>query len=40
LLDVQWATPRLRSLGAEEVARADYVAMVRRAVTLPAPGLA
>jgi leucyl/phenylalanyl-tRNA--protein transferase len=40
VLDVQWATPHLRSLGAVEVTRADYVAMVRHAVALPEPDLA
>ena len=37
LLDVQWLTPHLASLGAVEVARADYVARVAAAVELPLP---
>jgi leucyl/phenylalanyl-tRNA--protein transferase len=37
LLDVQWLTPHLASLGAREVPRRDYLAMVRQAVTLPLP---
>ncbi len=37
LLDVQWQTPHLASLGAVEVARADYVARVAAAVELPLP---
>jgi leucyl/phenylalanyl-tRNA--protein transferase len=37
LLDVQWLTPHLASLGAEEVPRWRYLEMVRRAVKLPLP---
>jgi leucyl/phenylalanyl-tRNA---protein transferase len=37
LLDVQWQTPHLASLGAVEVGRADYVARVAAAVELPLP---
>jgi leucyl/phenylalanyl-tRNA--protein transferase len=37
LLDVQWSTPHLATLGAVEVSRADYVAAVRRALRLPLP---
>jgi leucyl/phenylalanyl-tRNA--protein transferase len=37
LLDVQWQTPHLASLGAVEVARADYVTRVAAAVELPLP---
>ncbi|MBN2623347.1 MAG: leucyl/phenylalanyl-tRNA--protein transferase [Acidimicrobiales bacterium] len=37
VLDVQWMTPHLASLGAVEVDRADYVAMVAAAVDLPLP---
>lgn len=39
LLDVQWATPHLRSLGAVEVPRADYLSSLNRAlaVALPSP---
>jgi leucyl/phenylalanyl-tRNA--protein transferase len=35
LLDVQWATPHLVSLGATEVSRTDYLALLREALTLP-----
>ena len=35
LLDVQWVTPHLASLGAVEVPRARYLAMVADAVALP-----
>ncbi|MGE3620110.1 MAG: leucyl/phenylalanyl-tRNA--protein transferase [Acidimicrobiia bacterium] len=37
LLDVQWATPHLRSLGVVEVPRARYLALLARALELPAP---
>jgi leucyl/phenylalanyl-tRNA---protein transferase len=37
LLDVQWVTPHLAGLGAEEVARRDYLDRLRRAVRLPSP---
>jgi leucyl/phenylalanyl-tRNA--protein transferase len=37
LLDVQWQTPHLASLGAVEVARADYVTRVAAVVELPLP---
>jgi leucyl/phenylalanyl-tRNA---protein transferase len=37
LLDVQWQTPHLASLGAVEVARADYVTRVAAAVELSLP---
>ena len=37
LLDVQWQTPHLASLGAVEVPRAAYVACVSAAVDLPLP---
>lgn len=36
VLDVQWCTPHLASLGAVAVPRADYLARLARAVTLPA----
>lgn len=36
LLDVQWATPHLRSLGAVAIPRRDYLELLARAVTLPA----
>ena len=39
LLDVQWATAHLVTLGAVEVARPDYLGALRSALTLPAPGL-
>jgi leucyl/phenylalanyl-tRNA--protein transferase len=35
LLDVQWATPHLVSLGATEVSRTDYLARLEEALTLP-----
>ena len=37
LLDVQWATEHLVSLGAVEVARPAYVAMLAEALPLPQP---
>jgi leucyl/phenylalanyl-tRNA--protein transferase len=37
LLDVQWVTPHLARLGAEEVPRRRYLDLVRRAVQLPLP---
>jgi len=37
LLDVQWATPHLRSLGAVAVDRAHYHALLGDALTLPQP---
>ena len=40
LLDVQWATPHLASLGAVEVARPAYLDMLARALPLPPPRLA
>jgi leucyl/phenylalanyl-tRNA--protein transferase len=40
LLDVQWATSHLGSLGAVEVPRPDYLAMLAEALPLPAPDLA
>jgi len=35
LLDVQWLTPHLASLGAVEVSREEYHALLRQAVALP-----
>jgi leucyl/phenylalanyl-tRNA--protein transferase len=35
LLDVQWRTPHLGSLGATEMPRADYLALLDEAVALP-----
>lgn len=37
LLDVQWCTPHLASLGAVEVPRERYLALLGRALGLPAP---
>jgi len=37
LLDVQWATPHLMSLGAVELERNDYLAALRRALAVPLP---
>jgi leucyl/phenylalanyl-tRNA--protein transferase len=37
VLDVQWLTPHLASLGAVDVARDDYLGMVAAAVELPLP---
>ena len=35
LLDVQWSTPHLQSLGSVEVGRAEYHELLDRALTLP-----
>jgi leucyl/phenylalanyl-tRNA--protein transferase len=37
LLDVQWTTPHLASLGAVDVPRRDYLAALERALRLPLP---
>lgn len=37
LLDTQWQTPHLASLGVEEIPRADYLARLERALRLPLP---
>jgi len=37
LIDVQWATPHLISMGITEIPRGDYVARLERALPLPAP---
>lgn len=37
LLDVQWATPHLQSLGVVEVSREQYLARLAQALTLPEP---
>jgi leucyl/phenylalanyl-tRNA--protein transferase len=37
LLDVQWLTPHLASLGAVEVSRRAYLGLLRRALRLPPP---
>ncbi len=39
LLDVQWATPHLVSMGAVEVSRNRYHDLLTRALELPQPGL-
>lgn len=39
LLDVQWATPHLRSLGVVEVPRRDYLRLLARALAVPLPAL-
>ena len=37
LLDVQWQTPHLASLGVVEISRRDYLHRLERALDLPAP---
>ena len=37
IIDIQWLTPHLASLGAVEVSRADYLARLGRALTLATP---
>ena len=37
LIDVQWQTPHLASLGVREIPRADYLARLPRAMTAPGP---
>ena len=37
LLDVQWATPHLKSLGAVEISRLEYLDRLRLALALPQP---
>jgi len=37
LFDVQWTTPHLRSLGAEDISRREYLARLDRALPLPPP---
>ena len=37
IIDVQWATPHLASLGVTEISRRDYLARLGRALPLPAP---
>jgi leucyl/phenylalanyl-tRNA--protein transferase len=39
LLDVQWCTPHLASLGAIEITRPEYLARLREALPLPQPPL-
>jgi leucyl/phenylalanyl-tRNA--protein transferase len=35
LLDVQWVTPHLATLGAVDIARAEYLHRLQRALQLP-----
>ena len=37
IIDVQWATPHLASLGVSEISRDDYLARLERSLPLPAP---
>jgi leucyl/phenylalanyl-tRNA--protein transferase len=37
LLDVQWRTPHLESLGVVEIPRAEYLRRLEIALTLPTP---
>jgi leucyl/phenylalanyl-tRNA--protein transferase len=37
IIDVQWLTPHLASLGVTEVPRGDYIAWLDRALVLPVP---
>ena len=37
LIDVQWATPHLRTLGVVEISRGDYQNLLRRALGVPLP---
>ncbi|MGZ4630779.1 leucyl/phenylalanyl-tRNA--protein transferase [Oryzihumus sp.] len=37
VIDVQWSTPHLQSLGVTEIPREDYVARLDRALALPLP---
>jgi len=37
IIDVQWATPHLVSLGVSEIPRSDYLARLERSLELPAP---
>jgi len=37
LLDTQWTTPHLRSLGAVDVSRSEYLVRLKRALELPQP---
>ena len=39
LLDVQWATPHLQSLGAIEVSRREYLERLQRAILRPQPAV-
>jgi leucyl/phenylalanyl-tRNA--protein transferase len=37
LLDVQWQTPHLASLGVVEISRSSYLGRLEKALTLPTP---
>jgi leucyl/phenylalanyl-tRNA---protein transferase len=37
IIDVQWATPHLASLGITQIPRADYIARLQRSLPLPVP---
>jgi leucyl/phenylalanyl-tRNA--protein transferase len=37
LIDVQWATPHLRSLGVTEISRAQYLGSLPRVTAAPLP---
>jgi leucyl/phenylalanyl-tRNA--protein transferase len=39
LIDVQWATPHLRTLGIVDVSRVEYLARLRSALSLPLPAV-
>ncbi|MEI5673305.1 MULTISPECIES: leucyl/phenylalanyl-tRNA--protein transferase [Nocardioides] len=39
VLDVQWQTPHLASLGVVEVPRASYLELLRASLTVPLPGV-
>jgi leucyl/phenylalanyl-tRNA---protein transferase len=39
ILDLQWQTPHLASLGALEISRAEYLERLGQALQLPAPGV-
>ena len=39
LIDVQWATPHLRSLGVTEIPRRDYLLRLRELLACPPPAL-
>jgi leucyl/phenylalanyl-tRNA--protein transferase len=39
LLDVQWATPHLNSLGVTEVSRREYLRLLNRALSVRLPRL-
>ena len=38
VLDTQWQTPHLESLGVVEISRSDYLTRLRAALPLPLPG--